>query len=116
MAWIGLSDHFTGAFSRKIGSLLQRHIHDRFDGVHAVFRFIKHDGLLRLKHIVRDFHRGEAELLMNLLTDRCVQVMERGQSVHEDSSRLRERHDMRIYLVRTELFYTLFPDLLGLSH
>ena len=51
--------------------------------MHTVLGFIEYLGMLGAEHLVRNLHLFDAELLINVLADRCLKVVEGRQAVEE---------------------------------
>ena len=71
--------------------------------MHPVFRLVKDDGLLGLEDLVGDLHGGQAELLVDLLSDDGVQVVEGGQAVHEAALITGVGHHGGVHLIGLQL-------------
>lgn len=95
---------------------LQRCGHDGFDGVHTVFRFVEDDGLAALEDLIRDLHRVKSVFLADLFADGGVQIVERGQAVHEAALRPGLRHELCVDLIGEQVVNSRLPDLVRFSH
>ena len=99
------------------GSLPKRRHHHRLNGMHPVFRLVKHNARRRFKHLVRHFHSAvQIELFRHLLTQRGLVVMERRQTVQELHVRVTgQRHHLRVHLIPAQQGNPLGPLLFGLA-
>ena len=90
-------EHFpesdNNSFSHCFDPLLQRGVHHSLDGVHTVFGFLELAGLVTEEHVVGDFHRLKAELLVDILAHGRLTVVEGGQAVLENRGGFRHRHE-----------------------
>ena len=77
----------------------QRCRHDCLYRVHTVLRFLEYHRLRPLKDLVGHLHLGHAEFLAYLLADSRLEVVIRGQTVHEYCAR-RVRPSRPIYPCR----------------
>ena len=59
--------------------LLERGVHNRLDGVHAVLGLVEDLGLLGLEDGVLDLHLGDTELLGDVLADGGVGAWKAGR-------------------------------------
>lgn len=96
--------------------LLERGVHDSLDGVHAVLGLVEDLGSGALEDLVGDLLLGDAELLALLGANGGVGVVEAGQAVQEDGTRVGHSHDLGGDTIRGELSDALGPDLVGLAH
>ena len=70
-------------FNQESVLVSQRGSEDGLDGVHAVLGLVEDDGARALKDLVRHLQRLKMELLADLAANAGVEVVERGQAVHE---------------------------------
>ena len=74
------------------------------------------DGLRTFEHLVRDLHAVDAEFFVNFLSGRGLQIVERGQAVHEPALGAGVVHQLPVDLIRHEIVDALGPDLIRLAH
>ena len=94
----------------------QRGIHHRTNRVQPVLRFIKHDRLRSLEHLVAHFHAVQPELVVNVQAHRGVQVVEGRQTVHEHRLRRGGSHQLRRDAIGAQRLNALAPHRLRLAH
>ena len=90
--------------------------HYSLDSMHSVFRFIKDYRSLGLEHLVGNLHTGNAELIVDLLTDGGIEIVECGEAMHKAALSARVFHNFLGYAVGGKIVYAFFPNACGLAH